>query len=311
MRKFKYSMTAMIALSLTSLIHAQEDVAQHLQDISVTIRAANSEGSGVLITRELQLKKGDKDKVKVNFVVTCAHVVDGLRSTRIIIDSKGQKKTIIEFRNAQIIKELVEGGRKVGELTMEAKVILYSDSEDGEDLAVLIVLKRGFVDTNTKFFLDKKPVSIGTQWFHVGSLLGQSGAKSMTTGIMSKIGRVFNLGNGDGTVFDQTTVTAFPGSSGGGVFLTDGQYIGMLVRGSGETFNFIVPIRRMVSWADDRDVEWVLDPSVDMPTLQDILTIKPEDEAGGSAENSTPDDGSSLIKKFPFLIINQKIPALK
>ena len=62
---------------------------------------------------------------------------------------------------------------------------------------------------------------------------------------MSQVGRVLDLGSGGGTVFDQTTVTAFPGSSGGGVFLTDGKYVGMLVRGAGETFNLIVPVRRM------------------------------------------------------------------
>ena len=81
----------------------------------------------------------------------------------------------------------------------------------------------------------------------------------MTRGIVSQVGRVLSLGTGDGTVFDQTTVTAFPGSSGGGVFLSErsgdkaGQYMGMLVRGAGETFNLIVPVRRMRSWAAKQD----------------------------------------------------------
>ncbi|HAT67623.1 MAG TPA: hypothetical protein DCS66_24005, partial [Flavobacteriaceae bacterium] len=60
-----------------------------------------------------------------------------------------------------------------------------------------------------------------TELYHVGSLLGQTGSNSMTRGIVSQVGRVLNLGSGDGTVFDQTTVTAFPGSSGGGVFLSE------------------------------------------------------------------------------------------
>ena len=39
-------------------------------------------------------------------------------------------------------------------------------------------------------------------------------------------------------IFDQTTCVAFPGSSGGGVFLKrdDPRYVGMLVRGAGEGF---------------------------------------------------------------------------
>ena len=295
-KKF-FSAVLSTALVLSTLSIAQ-GVAQHLQDISVTIKSGSSEGSGVLITRELASKEGSEDKIKVNFVVTCAHVVDNLRSTRQIIED-GKPKTIVEFRDAQIVKELVESGRKVGELKMDAKVILYSDAEDGEDLAILIVRKRGFVDASTQFYLEDKTVDIGTNLFHVGSLLGQSGANSMTAGIMSQVGRVLNLGSGDGTVFDQTTVTAFPGSSGGGVFLTDGKYVGMLVRGAGETFNLVVPVRRMRSWVKTRGIEWVLDPNAPMPTLEYIKNIEIENESSDHKKGLKSTEGS---KAFPYLI---------
>jgi hypothetical protein len=98
---------------------------------------------------------------------------------------------------------------------------------------------------------------------------------------MSQVGRVLQLGSGDGTVFDQTTCAAFPGSSGGGVFLAgdkkeDVKYVGMLVRGAGETFNLIVPVRRMQEWSRERGIEWALDPSVATPCLDDIKKIEPE-----------------------------------
>ena len=292
---FSAVLSTALVLSTLSVAYAQ-NVAQHLQDISVTIKSGFSEGSGVLITRELAPKEGSEDKVKVNFVVTCAHVVDNLRSTRQIIEN-GKPKTIVEFRDAQIVKELVENGRKVGELKMDAKVILYSHAENGEDLAILMVRKRGFVTANTEFYLEDKTVDIGTNLFHVGSLLGQSGANSMTNGIMSQVGRVLNLGSGgDGTVFDQTTVTAFPGSSGGGVFLTDGKYVGMLVRGAGETFNLIVPVRRMQSWVKSRDIKWILDPNAPMPTLEYIKKIEVENES--STHKKEPEGA----KAFPYLI---------
>jgi len=293
--------TVALVMTVVSITYAEEKVAQHLQDVSVTIKSASSEGSGVLITREIQKSPKDTEKINVNFVVTCAHVVNNLRSTRDIINSKGQKQTIIEFRDAQIVKELVENGRKVGELKMDAKVILYSDAEDGEDLAVLMVRKLGFVDTNTEFELSEKPTAIGTNLFHVGSLLGQSGANSMTAGIMSQVGRVLSLGTGDGVVFDQTTVTAFPGSSGGGVFLTNGKYVGMLVRGAGETFNLIVPTRRMKKWTASRNVKWVLDPKAVTPTFDEIQKIKPESEGDESeaVKSETP-------KAFPYLIRSVK-----
>jgi S1-C subfamily serine protease len=276
---------------------AQNKVAQHLQDVSVTIKAGGSEGSGVIISREMALTKDAKEKVKVNFVWTCAHVVDGLRSTRTVIDGQGKNKTVIEFKDAQVVKELVEGGRKVGELKMDAKVILYSDATDGEDLALLMVRKRGFVDQNTEFYLGAQNVEIGEPLLHVGSLLGQAGANSMTNGIMSQVGRVLNIGSGDGTVFDQTTVTAFPGSSGGGVFLQDGKYVGMLVRGSGETFNLIVPVRRMLKWTKKRSIEWAIDTSKPMPTIAEINKIEPED-----AELDHKEANGSKSALFPFLI---------
>lgn len=291
------NMTMVLVMTLASFAQAEDKVAQHLQDVSVTIKSGFSEGSGVLITRELQKSSKDNEKVKVNFVITAAHVIDNLRSTRDILNSKGQKQTIIEFRDAQIVKELVESGRKVGELKMDAKVILYSDAEDGEDIAILMVRKQGFVDTSTTFDLSDEPIAIGTNLFHVGSLLGQSGANSMTAGIMSQVGRVLSLGTGDGVVFDQTTVTAFPGSSGGGVFLTDGKYVGMLVRGAGETFNLIVPARRMKAWAVARNAGWILDPSVSPPSLEDIGKLNPEAESNGKNE-----DESETSKSFPYLI---------
>jgi hypothetical protein len=60
------------------------------------------------------------------------------------------------------------------------------------------------------------------------------------------------------------------------VFLTTGEYIGMLVRGAGETFNLIVPMRRIQKWAKSEDIEWALDPSVKAPTLQEINKLPKE-----------------------------------
>jgi hypothetical protein len=117
---------------------------------------------------------------------------------------------------------------------------------------------------------------------------------------MSQVGRVLNLGSGGGTVFDQTTVTAFPGSSGGGVFLTNGKYVGMLVRGAGETFNLIVPVRRMKSWVKSRGIEWVLDPNAPMPTLEYIKNMEVENESSEHKTNTSKDSESS--KAFPYLI---------
>lgn len=258
-----------LLIGLSGVAAIAEDISSYLQDISVTIKAEGGEGSGVIFTREIDSASGKKS---VNFVWTAAHVLERTRSIRTVIDINGQIKKIPEFKDLSIIKKLIENGRTVGQLVMDAKVIKYSDAKDGEDLALVMIRKFNFVDKGAKFYQDKeeKGVSLGTQLYHVGSLLGETGSNSMTTGIMSQVGRTVNLNGGAKVLFDQTTVTAFPGSSGGGVFLTDGQYIGMLVRGAGETFNLIVPVRRMLKWAKTENIEWALDSSIKAPLLEEI-----------------------------------------
>lgn len=246
---------------LISIVNADDKVVNHLQNVSITVGAGKGTGSGVIVTRN-----------GVNFVWTAAHVVDGLRKTREVIDgASGTKRVVVEFDDAKIIQMLIEDGRKVGQLEFDAKVIRYSDADNGEDLAILMIRKKNLVTVNTEFYKGDVP-PLGTDLWHVGSLLGQMGANSLTSGIVSQHGRVHS-----GKVYDQTTVTAFPGSSGGGVFTKDGKYVGMLVRGAGEQFNLIVPIRRMRAWAKKAKVEWALDETLKVPSLEELEKMPIED----------------------------------
>jgi S1-C subfamily serine protease len=303
MRKISLFSFCMILFCVTFV--QGNELVNHLQEISVTVRAGSSEGSGVIVTRELRLNSKSNETKKVNFVWTAGHVVRSLRSVRTVIDSKGQEKKTVEFKPAEIVKELVENGRKVGELRMDANVVKYSDADNGQDLALLIVQKQDFVTASAKFYLGEDTVPIGTNLFHVGSLLGQAGANSMTSGIMSQIGRVLTLGSSTGKIFDQTTVTAFPGSSGGGVFFANGdhkgEYVGMLVRGAGEGFNLIVPIRRIRTWCNDVNLMWAIDDSP-CPALDEIVKMNIEDSA---IEANVP--LSKNLVSFPFLIVDQNV----
>ena len=268
----------LVALVFTipfSLYGEEPPVSTFLQEISVTIKTDRGEGSGVIFTREIKSKNG---KQNVNFVWTAAHVLENVRNVRSVLDAEGKSKKIIEFKDVQIVKKLIENGITVGELSMDAVVVKYSDAKDGEDLALLMIKKFNFVDKSAKFYVDKggRGLPLGTNLYHVGSLLGSGGSNSMTTGIMSQVGRMLSLNGGSKILFDQTTVTAFPGSSGGGVFLTTGEYIGMLVRGAGETFNLIVPIRRMTDWAEEENIKWALNPEEKAPTLEEIKKLPKE-----------------------------------
>jgi len=307
MRKALWIAVLFIAAYATTAKAQDNKLYQHLQDVSVTVKTWGGEGSGVIVTREVEV--APNRTVKVNFVWTAAHVIDGLRSVRTVIKD-GQTRKVIEFKDAQIVQELVEDGRRVGEIKMEAKVIKYSDSENGEDLALLMIRKKDFINKSIIFYKAKgKPVPIGTELYHVGSLLGQTGSNSMTRGICSQVGRVLDLGNGSGVVFDQTTVTAFPGSSGGGVFLSErsgdkaGQYVGMLVRGAGETFNLIVPIRRMRAYAKKENVLWAIDTDVKIPTLEELVSLPIE------GSKSPEDKGTKTTKdsvRFPILPLRRE-----
>jgi len=267
---------------------AQDGIPDYLQDISVTIRADRSEGSGVAFNR------GD-----ITYIWTAAHVVDGLRTTRSVVDPKtGTPRTVVEFKDAKVVKTLIDEGRTVGRLEMDAEVIRYSDADHGEDLALLRVRKKGFIKSTARFYLDKSIPKLGTRLLHVGSLLGQQGSNSMTTGIMSQHGRLIGK-----TVYDQTTVTAFPGSSGGGVYLEDGRYVGMLVRGAGEGFNLIVPARRMRDWAERAGVSWALDPEVKMPSEEKLKALPIEDVGTNFAGGKEGSKGTAVSPmKFPYRI---------
>lgn len=211
-----------------------------LQETNVTLRTNRGQGSGTVFTRDGH-----------TFVWTAAHVVDAQRRS-----SKIDDKTIVEFDDVNVIQEIIENGRRVGEINVFAEVLKFSPKED---LAVLRIRKMHYTDKTTVFW-DGVP-ELGTDLYHVGSLLGQMGANSLTTGIVSQVGRVYR-----GDVYDQTTVTAFPGSSGGGVYHKEtGEYVGMLVRGAGETFNLIVPVRRMREWAESEDCLWAIDTEVPIP----------------------------------------------
>lgn len=248
---------------------AAESVPQYLQSISVTVRANNAQGSGTLITRKI-------DEDTITFVWTAAHVIDELRTTRKVITDDGGTKYLVQFKDPLIVQERHQQGRRVGEQTLNCKVIKYSDAKYGEDLALLMIrLKNAYPIGGAKFKSSNYVPPIGVELSHCGSLLGQFGANSYTTGVLSQTGRLL-----DGKVFDQVTAVAFPGSSGGGMYLeSDGVYIGMLTRGVPDLqgFNFIVPIRRMQRWAKDADILWALDPTVSIPSLVEINKISVED----------------------------------
>ena len=127
--------------------------------------------------------------------------------------------------------------------------------------------------------------------------------------MLSQTGRTLAMKGANVKVFDQVTAVAFPGSSGGGMFLkANGEYIGMLTQGvmKLQGFNFIVPVRRIHAWAKAAKIEWAIDPNAELPTLKEIDAIPVEDagQSPGGYPQRNPaggiDEGGAPCFKPPF-----------
>jgi S1-C subfamily serine protease len=294
-----------LAILLTSPVFGQNS-AKQLQDLSVTIAAGGSQGSGVIVTRELKLKKDEETKARFNFVITAAHVVDSVRKINEVVDpTTGSEKKVIQYGDVDIVKEFTDEGQKVGETRMRAKIVAYSDADSRHDIAVLMLYKKNFIDVSTKFYLGDEIPSPGTSILHCGSLLGQVGSNSITSGVVSQVGRILSLnGNTNNQIFDQSSAPAFPGSSGGGMFMGDGpnknEYIGMLVRGADATFNFYTPVRRIRDYAKSKNLLWLIDDKEKAPSIEEILAAPIDDVK--TISNSRPEAGKIDGKSLKFMI---------
>ncbi len=205
----------LLVLTLVALIAVPvvAGVPDDLQKVSVTIKAGRVQGSGTLVTRQIG---GDT----VTFIWTAAHVVDGLRTTRTVVTPQGTPRILVEYKDAEIVQERQQDGRRVGEVKYDCKVVKVSDADYGEDLALLMVRCKGAYPLGicAKFHTDANYLPpIGVELSHCGSLLGQFGANSYTTGVLSQTGRTLPMKGANTKVFDQVTAVAFPGSSGGGM----------------------------------------------------------------------------------------------
>jgi S1-C subfamily serine protease len=245
------------------------NVYDKLQATTCLVDVGKGLGTGVLVTRQV-------GEVTRTYIWTAGHVVQHL------MQPDGT------FKNPTIKQEFRDGGRAIGKSDIEAKVIAYSDPDDGEDLALLEVLQDNFRPTTVgaKFDLTGSIQQIGTKLIHVGCTLGTY--DSVSLGIISQTDRDLLK---TGKMFEQTTVMGYPGSSGGGVYLEDGKYIGMLTQGAGPGLNFIIPMRRIIPWAKKMGILWALNPETPVaavPKLTDGTEKLPPDYSGACVLN--PDD---------------------
>lgn len=262
-----FSLLAFLVFTFSTLA-AAPNIPEQLQDVSVTVRSGAGSGSGVVFTRK------DSSSNYVNLVWTAAHVVEDLRSEREVVGANGAKRTLVEFKDAMVVKVLVEDGRTIGSLALDAEVIKYSPADDGEDIAILRIRKKNFLTNSVVFYLDAENPKIGTDVYNVGSPHGQFMSHSVTKGLISAQGRMMGK-----KIFDQSSAPTLPGGSGGGIYLvSDGRYVGMLQRGVEASFVFLKPIRVIRKWADNNKVNWALDNAAPFPSEIDLAKLPIEDK---------------------------------
>jgi len=284
MRRQMWIGAVVLVCALAAHVAAACEVGPQLQQISVNVLCGSSQGSGTIVLTEVEGKPS-------TWVLTAAHVVAGHRRVKDIVGSDGEERKQITYKDAQIIQEQVAGGRVVGELKYDAKVV---NVDRQRDIALLRVRIDKFTDSGATFYLDDDIPQAGTPLFHCGAPGGKEvgGTCSLTTGIVSRIGvRIPEFGGSEHGVFDQTDAAALPGSSGGLVALRDdGRWIGMITLGiqGGDSFHWIVPIRSVRQWAKELHLEWLLDPKAPRPTQADIDKIPLEMDRAGFASDIKP-----------------------
>lgn len=259
--KWILSLAIVAATLSTANAIEPEEVPGHLQKIAVTVKTERASGSGTILAREIEGKT-------YAFILTAHHVIDDLRRVTTRIEDGKEYKTV-KYDKCKVTQERVIDGATVGEQTLYCRVIATSPKYD---IAALLVLwPDKFTKEETLEFLDGLP-PVGQDVFHCGSPSGQQlGHNSLTEGIIAAQGRMF-----DELPYTQTTVSALPGSSGGMVVEREtGIYIGMLTLGitNTDSFNYIVPSRRIVKWAKAIGFEYLVNSeakALDFDEISDL-----------------------------------------
>ncbi len=228
----------------------------------VLIGAEGASGSGVVF------RNGERV-----FIWTCQHVIASNIHHSVKIDMQKKKLDYDRFTTRVHIKSKIFNAdlAESGYINIWADVLRFS-AED--DLAVLEVLEPRVFKQSVEFPRNKKFIpGIGTQVFHIGSMLGWHGFNGCSDGIMGLPGIDIDE---SGKVYDKVQCSFHFGSSGGGVFeATSGQCIGLVARSNDRTAmtqGYIIPYRRMVEFAQRLDCTWALSDHEVPECYKDRLT---------------------------------------
>lgn len=247
-----------------------------LSSISVQITLPDrSTGSGIAFTRK------DSNGKDVTLIWTAGHACmyrEKYMAVFIGPITNGNKISTITrtnmlirngyYTNAVISQDIVVNGETKYTNIVNGSIIKCSRDEDdgGNDLGLIRINGKFFNENTFTFDLSNRIPNIGEPLYNIASPFGEYGTYSF--GVISFVGRKV-----EGVLFDQASITVFPGSSGSGIFNSNGNCMGIILLMKAPGMAYYAPIRRMQRWAKEQHVEWALDPSIPMPSDEELKKL--------------------------------------
>lgn len=260
-----------VVLGLLVALPSSDEIRQRV--LGPSVQVAVMRGIGGAISSWVSAGSGTVFKTKRGtYILTASHVVEEAKRvyetsepTEEPSEPEGRnnnEKRKVTFEDVMVIVEREKDGLITGEIRVRCKVVKYSppDEEGGEDISVLQPYEDDFLPYGARPLPSDKEIYPGQPVYHCGSLLGEL-VNSVTFGVISATARMFK-----NKPFIQLSSPAQPGSSGGGIFVVGEDekcfYAGMLTRGTGETINLAVSIRRIRKTLEGWKMTFIFDEAL-------------------------------------------------
>lgn len=221
------------------------------QKQTVTVETKYGWGSGFFVKRT-----GYDGKVKW-FVWTAAHVAN--------------KAGAGNRMNIQV--SIRDKDNRLASVSVGGTVIIRADKED---LALLVLDESKEAWRFEASDFSSTDTRVGDDIFIIGTSSGDTDAQfvgTVTRGNVSQKSINPKLLGWAWQDLDQTSTVSYHGNSGGPVFNSNGEVVGMLVAGVDATLNGYVPVRTFEKWAEKSGLGWAIRGErcpVVLPKLKDL-----------------------------------------
>lgn len=210
------------------------------------------------------------------WVLTNSHCVEDsvqfVEREEVASDGTVTRRRVAVFDSVTLSQTAYGGGTKVGELTLNAEIVSFSKRVD---LAVLRIIaetaqlpKAAKLPTSYKYRL-------GQEVYAVGNPAGLE--NTITKGILNHLYREHRWSPDHTAYYIQTDAAIAGGSSGGALYDTDGNLIGVPSAGyRGVAINFAIPIHTIKKFLMENGFERVFDPNA--PSREEWLKRKADEQ---------------------------------